>query len=88
MNKGDLEVRLAQQLGIPLADAKAAVHEVFEGMSEALENKEKVSIVNFGSLTPTVRGARKARNPKTNQVVHVPEKTVVKWKSSERLKSL
>ena len=47
---------------------------MLEGMSEALENKEKVSIVNFGSLTPTVRGARKARNPKTGEVVHVNTK--------------
>lgn len=53
-----------------------------------LDVDKKVTIVNFGCFKVVTQNERTARNPQTGETVHVPAKTVVKFKPADNLKKL
>ncbi|WP_457641725.1 HU family DNA-binding protein [Persephonella sp.] len=58
----------------------------FEAIIDALSKGDKVEIRGLGSFKVKVRESRKARNPKTGEIVTVPEKKVVHFKTGKVLK--
>lgn len=54
-------------------------------IKETLERGEKVTIHNLGTLSVVERGARTGRNPKTNEVINIPERKGIKFKPSRSL---
>ena len=85
MNKADLVEAIASKTNLTKTKSKKVLEIVLSTTKEALTNDERVAIVGFGSFSTTHRKARVGRNPKTGQTVHIPEKTVVKFKQSEDL---
>jgi integration host factor subunit beta len=61
---------------------------MIETMTMALAQGGKVEIRGFGSFTVRQREARKARNPKTGDVVEVPAKRVPHFKLGKELKAM
>lgn len=55
---------------------------------EELKQGNRLEFRDFGVFETVPRAARKARNPKTGDVVHVPPKTVVDFKMGKRMKAL
>lgn len=53
-----------------------------------LANGNRLEFRDFGVFETVSRAARKARNPKTGQVVEVPPKTVVDFKMGKRMKAI
>lgn len=85
MNKADLINEVATATGLTKTKAGEVIDAVTESMKNALSKGDKVTLVGFGSFTPSKRKSRKGRNPKTGQVISIPEKVVVKFKSGSYL---
>ena len=67
-------------------DAEVIVNAVFDSMTEALCNGERIEIRGFGSFVVKDRRAREGRNPKTGEVVAVAAKRVPFFKVGKELK--
>jgi len=55
---------------------------------EELQRGNRLEFRDFGVFETVSRAARKARNPKTGEVVQVPPKVVVDFKMGKRMKQL
>jgi len=62
--------------------------EVFcETIQKALVNGTKVEIRGFGTFfTKKIKEKHSARNPKTGEIIYVPEKNKVRFRPSKKLK--
>ena len=67
-------------------DAEVIVNSVFESMTEALCNGDRIEIRGFGSFVVKERQAREGRNPKTGEIVAVASKRVPFFKVGKELK--
>ncbi len=71
MNKNQLVNEVAAKANIKKKDAEAAVCAVFECISDALANDEKVQIVGFGTFKVKHREAHEGRNPATGASISI-----------------
>ena len=66
-------------------DAEIIVETIIDSMVEALARGDRIEIRGFGSFAVKDRGARKGRNPKTGETVHVPPKRMPHFKIGKEL---
>lgn len=64
MNKADLINEVVEETGYQKKDITVAVDAVFEAITTALANGEKVSLFGFGNFEVRERDARNGVNPK------------------------
>ena len=57
---------------------------ILSKMESALENNERVELRDIFTLESRTQKARTSRNPKTNEIVKVPEKKTVHFKMSKK----
>ncbi len=88
MTKKDIAKGIATKYGVDHAVAKHAVQHVFDSIVEALQKHGRMELRNFGVFEVKRRAARVARNPRTNQQVSVPAKTVVVFHPGKNLADL
>jgi integration host factor beta subunit len=87
MTKSELVDRIVEANGIlTRKESELVVNIVFDSMSEALKNGEKVEIRGFGSFTVRERGAREARNPKSGEIVNIQAKKAPFFKTGKELR--
>ncbi|HEX2768110.1 MAG TPA: integration host factor subunit beta [Geobacteraceae bacterium] len=87
MTKSELVDRIVAANGIlTRKESELVVNIVFDSMSEALKNGEKVEIRGFGSFTVRERGAREARNPKSGEIVNIQAKKAPFFKTGKELR--
>jgi nucleoid DNA-binding protein len=85
MNKGDLVGEVAKIVGTKKG-AQAAVDCVFSTITKALEKKDTVTLIGFGTFKVEKRKARKGRNPQTGEVIKIKAKRVPKFVAGKGLK--
>ncbi len=85
MNKGDLVGKVAEVLSSK-KEAQAAVDCLLTSITEALSNKESVTLVGFGTFKTAARKARKGRNPQTGNEIDIPARNVPKFVPGKALK--
>ena len=88
MTKSELIEELSNRLDhhrLPKKDVEAIVDTVFNMITDALVNDQRVEIRGFGSFSVRRRDAKEARNPKTGESVSVPRKIVPFWKAGKEL---
>jgi len=85
MNKSELVKYVSNKTMITEKDACIIVDVFLDGIKKALERGERVKVKDFGSFYLQERKARTAMNPRNQEVVQVPSKTVIKFKSSNKL---
>lgn len=83
MNKGELINNVAEQAGLTKAQAGDALNAVLDNISGALSDGDKVTLIGFGTFSINRRNARKGRNPRTNEVIDIPAKNIVKFKAGK-----
>ena len=83
MNKGELISNVAEQAGLTKAQAGDALNAVLDNISGALSDGDKVTLIGFGTFSINRRNARKGRNPRTNEVIDIPAKNIVKFKAGK-----
>ena len=74
--------------GLTKVQVGQVVDAMIEAMTKALANGGKVEIRGFGKFTVRQREARKARNPRTGDMVEVPAKRVPYFKPGKELKTM
>jgi integration host factor subunit beta len=89
MTKSDLITRIAEQIpGGRKRDADVIVNTVFQAMTDALAQGDRIEIRGFGSFHLRTRKSRTGRNPKSGDRVFVAEKRVPFFKAGKELKKL
>src|SRR5258708_9631802 len=84
MNKVGLAEVVHEKIGGTKADAERAVDAIIDAIVTTLSGKGEVSIAGLGIFSTKARAARKARNPRTGEMVDVP---AMKDRKSTRLNS-
>ena len=85
MNKGDLVNKIAESAKITKAQATDALNAVLDGISGALKEDDKVTLIGFGTFSVSKREARTGRNPQTGDAIQIDAKSVVKFKPGKEL---
>ena len=80
MTKNDIVVRIAKTTGLRQIDVKRIAQMTLEGIIDALVEKGRIELRNFGVFEVRTRKSRRARNPRTGQEVIVPSRKVVSFK--------
>ena len=85
MNKADLVNKVAEVLSTK-KEAQAAVDCVFDAITNALKEKDTVTLIGFGTFKVSKRKARKGRNPRTGEEIDIKAKNVPKFVAGKALK--
>ncbi len=86
MNKADLVSVVAEKAGLTKKDSEKAINALFEAVSDALVNDDKVQLVGFGSFEVKSRAPRIGRNPKTKESIQIPASKSPVFKAGKALK--
>jgi DNA-binding protein HU-beta len=86
MNKTELINAVAEKTTLSKKDCEAAVTAVFDAITEALIEGEKVQMVGFGSFEVKRRAERVGRNPQTKEAIQIPASKAPVFKPGKALK--
>jgi DNA-binding protein HU-beta len=84
--KAELVDRVAELTGYAKTQVAMTYDLLFELMSEALAEDDKVTVPNFGTFQVTARPARVGRNPATGEAITIAASKSVRFKVSKNLK--
>ena len=88
MTKADLVEQVAEKTGLTRTDVAATVDAFLDAVKKSLETGSNIEIRGFGTFKIKPRKARKARNPRTGDVVPVPDRKVPVFKPSNEFKNM
>jgi integration host factor subunit beta len=72
---------------LKLSQIEAIFNIMFDTISESLIEAKPVELRDFGRFSiKTIKAKYNARNPKTGEIIYVPEKKKVSFKMSKHLK--
>ena len=86
MTKSQLIEAVAARTDMPKKRTEDIVNAIFESMTEALLNNQRIEVRGFGSFSIREYQARKGRNPRTGEQVFVDEKKSVHFKVGKELR--
>lgn len=88
MTKSDLIETLSQKANLPKKQAEMLVDMVFNAMTQALKDGDRIEIRGFGSFKVKSYKPYQGRNPKTGEKVSVEAKKLPFFKVGKELKEL
>ena len=88
MTKAELVAKMAEGAGITKVQAEKALATFTCAVSCAVRDKQKVTLVGFGTFSAAKRAAREGRNPQTGKPMKIAAKTVGKFTPGKDLKDL
>jgi len=87
MTKSELIARLAEaNPHLFQRDIERIVSTIFDEITAALANGDRVELRGFGAFSVKTRGSRVGRNPRTGESVEVGEKSVPYFKTGKKLR--
>ena len=86
--KAEVVDRVAELTGYPKTQVAMTYDLLFELMSEALAENDKVAVPNFGTFQISERPARTGRNPATGEPITIAASKSVRFKVSKNLKAM
>ena len=69
--------------GIFRKDLERIIEIIFQEIISSLKEGKNIEIRGFGTYKIVKRKARVGRNPKNAELIQIPEKNVIKWKTSK-----
>lgn len=84
--KKDIVKEVAARTGFDISSVKNIVQTMFDAMCEGLARDGNIEIRNFGIFKVKSTPARKARNPKTSEIITVPAKKHISFKPGQEMK--
>ncbi len=78
---------VASEAKLSKVDATTAVKAVLDGIQQLLVEDGSVGLVGFGKFSVVTRGASKKRNPRTGEVIDIPEAKRLKFSVGEGLRA-
>ncbi len=88
MTKAELVEKVAERIDLTKKQTEVIVNTVFQSITEALANGDKVEMRGFGSFRVRHRHSREGRNPKTGATVFIPAKKVPFFKAGKELREM
>lgn len=88
ITRHDLSISIYHELGISLAECNVIVDLFFSELTSGIKDDGIVKLPSFGSFELKNKNARIGRNPKTKEDVMISNRKVVKFYTSEKLKTL
>jgi len=85
MNKKELVDTMAEAADISKVAAEKALNGMLMAVTAALAKGDKVTLVGFGTFSTVNRTERKAKNPRTGELIEIPAKTIAKFKPGSKL---
>ena len=76
---------IAAQLKVDQILTKQIVQRCMDGILQVIQEHGRIELRNFGVFEMKQRAPRKARNPKTNQEVHVPAKRILTFRAGKNV---
>ena len=86
MNKSNLVADLAKEADLPVRKSEEIVNLIFETMSTALVNGDRIEVRGFGSFVVKKYKDYTGRNPKTGDKIAVSKKKLPFFKLGKELK--
>ena len=86
MLKKDLQVVVAEKVGLTKKQAGEAIDAVLEAITEALSKGDSVLLTGFGRFEVRHRAARVGINPQTKEKIQLPATKVPAFKAGKGLK--
>jgi integration host factor subunit beta len=86
MNKSELIEELAAKKGLSYKKAEEIVNTIFDSMTSAMINDDRIEIRGFGSFVVNSYKAYTGRNPKTGESISVNPKKLPFFKVGKELK--
>ncbi len=86
MTKLEVATLLREKTGLSQKEALECVEIFLESVKEALKNREKVSLVGFGTFYLKEKGSRNGRNPRTGEKIMIPPKSIVGFKPGKEFR--
>jgi integration host factor subunit beta len=86
MNKSELIEVLSQEAQLTKKKAEEVINIVFDSMSQALGQGERIELRGFGSFVVKSYDPYVGRNPKTGEKIKVPPKKLPFFKVGKELK--
>ncbi|MCB0613774.1 MAG: HU family DNA-binding protein, partial [Phaeodactylibacter sp.] len=77
--------KIAESANLSKAQATDALNAVLDGVSDALKDGDKVTLIGFGTFSVSRRDARTGRNPQTGETIKIAAKNVVKFKPGKEI---
>ncbi|MCY1376723.1 HU family DNA-binding protein [Pseudomonas borbori] len=85
MTKDQLISDIAEAIDAPKTTVRAALEQLSEIVSDALENGSEITLPGIGKLKISDRPARTGRNPQTGKAIEIAAKKVVKYVPAKAL---
>lgn len=79
MKRSDLVIAIAAESGCSKKDADAMLDAFCKVATQALRQRDPIVLKGFGTLSPREQNSRPARNPKTGEIVVIPQRLSVKF---------
>ncbi len=86
MTKLEMITTLARNNEVTQKKSAEIMDQMFDLIRGTLKEEGRVTLRGFGTFARTVRAPRKGRNPRTGEIVELPEAVSVKFKASKELK--
>ena len=84
MNKSELIKAAAAKAEVSAALAAKVIDAALEAAVEVVKKGEGVQLVGYANIAIVNKAARKAKNPRTGEVVNIPAKKAVKMKAGAK----
>ncbi|GHU55368.1 DNA-binding protein HU [Clostridia bacterium] len=86
MNKSDLVSAVAEKTGQKKTQVTPVVDAIFDAITNALAEGDKVQLIGFGTFEVRERAERNAINPRTKEPITIPATKVPVFKAGSALK--
>nr|WP_280115835.1 HU family DNA-binding protein [Azotobacter salinestris] len=86
MRKPELAAAIAEKTDLTRDQANRVLNAMLEEITSALNRKDSVTLVGFGTFMQRHRGARTGKNPQTGQPVKIRASNTVAFKPGKSLR--
>jgi len=88
LTKKEITRRIAAELNVDQVLVKKIVQQTLDTILRSAAREGRIELRNFGVFEVKRRAARKARNPKTNEEVFVPAKSILSFQPGKNVASM
>ncbi len=86
MTKKEILVKMSKDAGITYLQADKAFKAMIGGIKKSLKRGKRVTFSGFGSFEVKKSKSRKGRNPRTGELISIPNKKRIKFNPSKSFK--
>ncbi|MCK4352595.1 integration host factor subunit beta [candidate division WOR-3 bacterium] len=84
--KQELVREVAKNTGFTQRETSIIINSFLDAVSETLSSNNRIELRRFGVFATKRRNSKQARNPKTGEIINLPQRTVPVFKASKILK--